>query len=107
MEAIMRRVRPRPAPRIIEHGPLLIDEESREVRLSGRQIDLTRKEFDLLHTLAFRSGVVGRKELMLRVWGDCWSRRTIDTHISSLRGKLGSSNWIITVRGVGYRLGQG
>ena len=43
---------------------------------------------------------------MRQVWGDSWSRRTIDTHVSSLRAKLGSSGWIITVRGVGYRMGH-
>jgi len=108
MEAIMRRARPRPTRRVIEHGPLSIDAESREVRLAGRRIDMTRKEFDLLRALASRSGVVlARDDLMGQVWGDSWSRRTIDTHISSLRNKLGSSDWIVTVRGVGFRLGQG
>ncbi|CAO0836721.1 DNA-binding response regulator OS=Streptomyces microflavus OX=1919 GN=Smic_37060 PE=4 SV=1 [Streptomyces microflavus] len=48
-----------------------------------------------------------RKELMARVWGSNWGHtsRTIDTHVSSLRAKLGSSGWILTVRGVGYRMG--
>jgi DNA-binding response OmpR family regulator len=72
-------------------------------------VDLTRKEFDLLHLLASQPGtVMPRRQLMAQVWDDTWSHRgrTIDTHVSSLRGKLGSSSWIITVRGVGFRLGH-
>ncbi|MDX6353780.1 MAG: hypothetical protein QOF98_683 [Streptomyces sp.] len=108
MDAIMRRVRPRPLSHVIEHGQLNIDEGLREVHLAGRRIDVTRKEFDLLHALASRSGrVLGRDALMREVWGDSWSRRTIDTHVSSLRNKLGSSDWIVTVRGVGFRFGRG
>ncbi|MBT2443402.1 response regulator transcription factor [Streptomyces sp. ISL-36] len=110
IEAVMRRARPRQAiTRIIDHGPLRIDATTREATLDGRQVDLTRKEFDLLHLLASQPGaVISRRQLMTQVWDDTWSHRgrTIDTHVSSLRGKLGSSNWIITVRGVGFRLGH-
>ncbi|MFF9853840.1 response regulator transcription factor [Streptomyces litmocidini] len=110
MEAVMRRAqRPqRPASKVISHGPLRVDACSREVTLGGRTIDLTRKEFDLLYLLASRPDtVIPRKRLMQEVWGDSWSRRTVDTHVSSLRNKLGASGWIITVRGVGFRLGDG
>ncbi|WP_048460848.1 winged helix-turn-helix domain-containing protein, partial [Streptomyces sp. HNS054] len=82
---------------------------TREVRLSDQLVDVTSKEFELLYVLAANSEtVVSRKELMAKVWGSNWSRasRTIDTHVSSLRTKLGSSGWIITVRGVGYRMGH-
>ncbi|QLE75548.1 response regulator transcription factor [Streptomyces rectiverticillatus] len=111
IEAVMRRARPaaRPAAEVITSGPLTIDPDLREVRLGGRRIDVTRKEFDLLHLLASRpEKVVSRKQLMTQVWDDRWSRpgRTIDTHVSSLRGKLGSAGWIITVRGVGFRFGH-
>lgn len=107
MEAVMRRVHSQPAAsRVITHGPLSIDANKREIRLNGRQIDVTRKEFDLLYLLASHPQVViPRKRLMHQVWGDSWSRRTVDTHVSSVRNKLGSSGWIITVRGVGFRLG--
>ncbi|MFG3349264.1 response regulator transcription factor [Streptomyces sp. NPDC048018] len=107
--AVMRRVRPSPTARTIEHGPLRIDADTRRVTLHGRPVDLTRKEFDLLHMLAIQPGaVVSRRQLMTQVWDDAWSHkgRTIDTHVSSLRGKLGSSHWIVTVRGVGFRLGN-
>ncbi|MGK5544544.1 response regulator transcription factor [Streptomyces sp. URMC 127] len=110
MEAVMRRARPgrdRSAS-VITAGPLTIDAGTREIRLGGRRIEVTRKEFDLLHLLASQpKKVVSRKELMTQVWDDTCSRpgRTIDTHVSGLRGKLGSADWIITVRGVGFRFG--
>ncbi|WP_433260128.1 response regulator transcription factor [Actinosynnema sp. CS-041913] len=108
MEAVMRRTRPQAkAADAIVHGPLRIDATSREVVVDGRVVELTRKEFQLLHLLASQAGsVIPRKQIMAQIWGDVWSRRTLDTHISSLRGKLGSSDWIITVRGVGFRIGQ-
>ncbi|MEU6055329.1 response regulator transcription factor [Streptomyces xanthochromogenes] len=108
MDAVMRRSRSQsPAPQAIAHGRLLIDAGTREVHLDSRRIEVTRKEFDLLYHLATHPDtVVSRKELMQRVWGDTWSRRTVDTHVSSLRSKLGASGWIITVRGVGFRFGH-
>ncbi|MEO3975082.1 response regulator transcription factor [Streptomyces sp. CAU 1734] len=108
MEAVMRRVRPpRPAATAITCGPLRIDAGTREVTLDGRQVETTRKEFDMLHLLASHPDtVIPRKLLMQQVWGDSWSRRTVDTHVSTLRNKIGA-HWIITVRGVGFRFGQG
>ncbi|MEU7553017.1 response regulator transcription factor [Streptomyces sp. NPDC044571] len=111
IEAVLRRAHPQPEPtRIISLDPLHIDVGTREARLHGEPVNLTGKEFDLLHTLAANpDGVVSRRELMARVWDTSWahSSRTIDTHVSSLRAKLGASRWIITVRGVGYRMGRG
>ncbi|MER0446348.1 response regulator transcription factor [Streptomyces sp. Edi4] len=110
MEAVMRRVRPQQIlEQVITHGPLRIDAGTREVLLDGQPVEMTRKEFDLLHLLACQpETVISRKQVMTQVWDDSWSRpgRTIDTHVSSLRNKLGSSTWIITVRGVGFRLGH-
>lgn len=111
MESVMRRAQPQP-PTLeeIDHGPLHIDPHSRQVRVRDQVVDVTRKEFDLLLLLALRPGtVVSRKELMEEVWQDDWavSNRTIDTHVSSLRNKLGDKSLIVTVRGVGYRLGYG
>ncbi|MBB1254617.1 response regulator transcription factor [Streptomyces alkaliterrae] len=109
VEAVMRRARPQASPpSVINHGPLLIDTASREVTLEGRRIPMTRKEFDLLCLLAANPDtVIPRKRLMQQIWGDSWSRRTVDTHVSTLRNKLGASSWVITVRGVGFRLGHG
>ncbi|MGY0067156.1 response regulator transcription factor [Streptomyces sp. QTS137] len=109
IEAVLRRAQPRQAlPAAISLHHLHIDPRLREVRLHNRLVGVTSKEFELLYTLAATpETVVTRKELMSRVWGSNWGHtsRTIDTHVSSLRAKLGSSGWIITVRGVGYRMG--
>ncbi|MER5950521.1 response regulator transcription factor [Streptomyces sp. NPDC001904] len=117
IEALARRPGSRPAVQPPEGpmtlGPLHIDTGAREVRVAGASVVLTRKEFDLLHCLALHPGsVVARRHLMREVWtGDegAGSRtsRTLDTHVSSLRGKLGHSEWIRTVRGVGFQLALG
>ncbi|MFE9635291.1 response regulator transcription factor [Streptomyces sp. NPDC006463] len=111
IEAVLRRSGPRPEPtRSISLDPLHIDVGTREARLHGEPVNLTGKEFELLHVLAANpESVISRRELMARVWDTNWadSSRTIDTHVSSLRAKLGASRWIITVRGVGYRMGRG
>ncbi|GAA2246467.1 MULTISPECIES: response regulator transcription factor [Kitasatospora] len=111
MEAVMRRVRPRPAvARPISLGALRIAPGCREVSVHGRPVELTRKEYDLLHLLASQpDAVVSRVQIERQVWGNAEvSRsRTIDTHVNSLRNKLGSGTWIVTVRGVGFRFGHG
>ncbi|MEU6083150.1 response regulator transcription factor [Streptomyces sp. NPDC047108] len=97
----------------LEFGPLVIDFPRREARLGGHRLTLTRKEFDLLHRLAAEpERIFQRHELMCDVWDypadnriSAQASRTIDTHVSSLRGKLGNSEWITTIRGVGFRFG--
>ncbi|GLW70089.1 DNA-binding response regulator [Kitasatospora phosalacinea] len=109
MDAVLRRTHPHPSPRsVLTHGPLRIDPGARLTTLHGTRIDLTRKEFDLLHLLATHPGtVLPRPQIMARVWSDTWSPRgrTVDTHVSTLRAKLGPT-WIITIRGIGFRLGH-
>ena len=117
VDAVTRRTRGRaggPARRgTVSLNGLCIDPDTRDVRVHGRPVGLTRKEFDLLYHLATHEGsVLSREQLMAEVWGDSTTHarnsrgsRTIDTHISSLRGKLGSE-WIHTVRGVGFRIGR-
>ena len=90
---------------------LEVDEDSREVRVDGAVVDLTRTEFDLLAALASRPGRVLQRETLLReVWQTDWegSVRLVEAHMSNLRRKLQaaglSSPSIRTVRGVGYRL---
>lgn len=87
-------------------GDLTLDLDGREVRVAGREIALTRTEFDLLATLAARPKVVfTRRQLIDAAWGDNWvgDERLVDVHIGHLRRKLGS-RYIRTVRGVGYRM---
>jgi DNA-binding response OmpR family regulator len=90
---------------------LEVDEESREVRVDGAVVDLTRTEFDLLAVLASRPGRVLQRETLLReVWQTDWegNLRLVEAHMSNLRRKLVAAGLnspeIRTVRGVGYRL---
>ena len=108
IEAIMRRAQSNAgrAANVITCGPLEINCVSHQVSLDGEPVHLTLKEFSLLSALASQPGcVLSRRELMERVWNDSWGQasRTLDTHVNSLRSKLGGSHWIATVRGVGYR----
>jgi DNA-binding response OmpR family regulator len=85
---------------------LTLDLARRTVELDGRRIELTYVEFELLRTLAAKAGrVYSRQALLQGLWGDSAYRepRTIDVHVRHLREKLGDSELIQTVRGVGYR----
>ncbi|MEA2493133.1 MAG: two-component system, OmpR family, response regulator RegX3, partial [Thermoleophilaceae bacterium] len=91
-------------------GDLDIDSEARRVKVADKEIDLSRKEFDLLAVLAEASGrVLTRDHLMARVWDENWfgPTKTLDVHIGTLRRKLGDDpsepRYIHTVRGVGFR----
>lgn len=87
-------------------GPLHIDQRSRHVEFSGRPIDLTPKEYDLLVFLASDPGAVrSREQIIHHVWDENWwgSTKTLDVHVASLRKKL-NMDLIETVRSVGYRL---
>ncbi|WP_308286581.1 response regulator transcription factor [Streptomyces griseorubiginosus] len=108
IEAIMRRAGaarpPETAP--VPDLPVTTDAAARVARVGERELSLTEKEFDLLHLLVSRPGtVVSREEIMAKVWGAPWNSRsrTVDTHVGSLRKKLGHDEWIATVRGVGFR----
>ena len=93
-------------------GELTVDPAAREVHLQGRPVELTRLEFDLLEALSERPRVVlSRRQLLERVWGPDWygDDHLVDVHIANLRRKLGDDprapRYIVTVRGVGYRMG--
>jgi two-component system, OmpR family, response regulator RegX3 len=95
----------------VQIGELEVDPAARRATLAGRDLDLRRKEFDLLAYLAAQAGrVVPRDELMARVWDENWfgSTKTLDVHVGWLRRKLGDDptrpRFIETVRGVGFRL---
>jgi two-component system response regulator RegX3 len=88
-------------------GALALDQRQRRAFLGHDELRLTRKEFDLLTVLLEDPGAAFTRETLLRrVWDDNWfgSTRTVDTHVSQLRAKLGDGRWIETVRGVGFRL---
>jgi DNA-binding response OmpR family regulator len=97
-----------PARTVSVVGSLAVDRRARRVQLSGREIPLTPKEFDVLALLAEDPGAVFRRETIIDdVWDTNWygSTRTLDVHVAALRRKLDDPAWIETVRGVGFRLG--
>jgi two-component system response regulator RegX3 len=91
-------------------GELEIDAAARRATLAGRELELSRKEFDLLVALASAAGrVLTRDHLMTTVWDENWfgPTKTLDVHVGTLRRKLGDDparpRFIHTVRGVGFR----
>jgi DNA-binding response OmpR family regulator len=98
-------------PELIEYGDLVLNLETYQAAMSGRPLDLTYMEYELLKFLASHPGKVFTRETLLsRVWGYEYygGARTVDVHIRRLRAKLGEehANLIQTVRSVGYRFGQ-
>lgn len=91
----------------VQTSGLTIDEQSYAAKLHGRALDLTYKEFQLLHFLATHPArVFTREQLLSEVWGYDYfgGTRTVDVHVRRLRAKLGDQEHIIgTVRNVGYR----
>jgi DNA-binding response OmpR family regulator len=113
VRAVLRRGASAPADPTITVGELIIDPSARSVRLGEKSIDLTPREFDLLHHLAGKAGqVVTKRELLTEVWQIPYggADKTVDVHLSWLRRKLGESatepHYLHTVRGVGVRLGE-
>jgi len=112
IRAVLRRGRAaRPDGTQLRIHELRLDPDARRVWVAEQELDLTRKEFDLLARLAEDLGrVVTREALMSDVWDTNWfgSTKTLDVHMASLRRKLGDDpaapTYIHTVRGVGFRL---
>jgi two-component system response regulator RegX3 len=101
-------------PDIAKFGELSIDFTRREVRLSGKIVPLPLKEYELLAVMARKPGkVFERDELLQRIWGDDFygDEKTLDVHIRRLRAKVepnpASPVYIVTVRGVGYKVHSG
>jgi DNA-binding response OmpR family regulator len=123
IRAMLRRPRDTAAPHTAAVGTeaqprvlagLSIDIDRREVLLDGEPVTLTRTEFDVLAELSSRPGVVfSRRQLLEAVWSDTWfgDEHLVDVHVGNLRRKLGDTpgdaRHVITVRGVGYRMGSG
>ena len=91
---------------VLSSGPVELDVRSRHCRCNGTDVELTRREFDLLTALLRYPGRIHtRPQLLQLVWDtEHISTKTVDVHIASLRAKLGTAISIATLRGVGYRL---
>ncbi len=92
----------------LRHGQLVINAGRREVKVGDDEIQLAPKEFDLLWELLDHRGLVlTRDQLLERVWGYTFAgdTRTVDVHVRQLRRKLGDASPIVTVWGVGYKVG--
>jgi DNA-binding response OmpR family regulator len=109
IRAVLRRAAPGETPaRQLRAGPFFMDLDGHILRVSEREVELTRKEYDLLALLIQNRGRVCTRDLLLdRVWGLDYpgETRTVDVHIRKLRQKLGppGEQFIETVIGVGYR----
>src|SRR5262245_50073592 len=112
IRAVLRRTAgPGEEDPVIEVGGLRVDRRSRQASLDGAGLDLTPREFDLLHYLAARAGiVVTKQELLVEVWQLPYggADKSVDVHLSWLRRQLGESaeepRYLHTVRRVGVRL---
>ncbi len=118
IKAVLRRVQRPPAvpaePQQLAVGDLAIDPATHQVTIGSRTVALTRREFDLLYTLALEPGhVLSAEELLARVWGAEYrgEPQVVYVHIRWLREKLEEDphrpQRILTVRGVGYKLERG
>ena len=109
VRAVLNRTMPRPteAADTMTFGELTIDTASHTVRVSGEEVALTPKEFDLLVFLASNKGIaLSREKILQKVWNyDYFGEdRTVDTHVKMLRGHLGKCRgYIATVWGIGYK----
>jgi DNA-binding response OmpR family regulator len=110
IRAVLRRVG-EPAAEVLRVGGLRVDPRARTATLDGAALDLTPREFDVLHYLAARAGeVVTKRELLTEVWRLPYggADKTVDVHLSWLRRKLGETaaepRYLHTVRGVGVKL---
>ena len=114
IRAVLRRVGAAPREtgdgETIEIGEVRLDPGRREVELAGEPVELSRKEFELLHRLMQDAGsVVTRERLIEDVWDMNWfgSTKTLDVHVSALRRKLSDDpsrpRYLHTLRGVGFR----
>ncbi|WP_338675331.1 response regulator transcription factor [Streptomyces sp. SCSIO 30461] len=119
VKAMLRRPRAsqagaKHAPPVRRFGELTIDPEAREVTVADRRVELTRLEFDLLEALSARPRMAfSRRQLIEQVWAKGWGgdEHVVDVHIAHLRRKLkdapSAPRYVMTVRGVGYRMGPG
>lgn len=111
VRAVLRRGTPDQPDAAVVVGELRVDPRGRRASLAGVELELTPREFDLLHHLTVRAGqVVTKRELLTEVWQVPYggADKTVDVHLSWLRRKLGETaqepRYLHTIRGVGVRL---
>ncbi|SDL12394.1 DNA-binding response regulator, OmpR family, contains REC and winged-helix (wHTH) domain [Tessaracoccus oleiagri] len=109
-----RRTQPATAQAAREFGQLRIDAGGRDAWLGDEPVVLTRTEFDILDVLSARPNLaLSRRQIIDEVWGPGWvgDEHVVDVHVANLRKKLddppAEPRYVLTVRGVGYRMGQG
>ena len=111
IKAVLRRYSDNTEKKELQAGNIIVDVGKHKVYVNGNEISLTFKEFEMLCMLIESKGLVlSRNKLLESIWGYDFDgeTRTIDVHVRSLRQKLGNSGNIIeTVRGIGYRIGEG
>ncbi|QBE99767.1 winged helix-turn-helix domain-containing protein [Blautia producta] len=111
VRAVLRRSKRQTQDKILRCEKLSVNVDRHEVIDGQRRVELTLKEFEMLRYLMENQGIVlSRDRLLERIWGYDFDgeTRTVDVHIRTLRQKLGDSgNLIETIRGVGYRIGDG
>ena len=109
VKAVLRRSGKDDRTEVIRTGEIEMNQKEHAVRVSGRIINLTLKEYELLHLFMLNPGqAFTRENLLASVWGAEYAgeTRTVDVHIGTLRTKLGEcGEYVETVRGVGYRMG--
>ena len=107
IKAILRRSEHTSEDEVLAARDIVLRRDSRDVTVSGSEIELTGKEFDLLACFLEHPGIVlSRERLLDLVWGMTYpgGTRTVDVHVAQLRRKLGDPETIRTVRGAGYKL---
>jgi DNA-binding response OmpR family regulator len=106
VKAVLRRAQGPRAQDAVSLGSVTLERSGRVVRVDGREVELTQREFDLLEYLMRHAGQVISKDTLLEsVWGFLapGETRTVEVHVAQLRKKLGEPGLIRTVRGVGYK----
>lgn len=106
VESILNRTKPKEKD-VKEYGGIVIDSDGRTVKIDGKQIDLSLREYELLKYLIDNNGIaLSRDKILNNVWNYDYygDSRTIDSHIKKIRHKLGKKGkYIETIRGVGYK----
>ena len=112
VQSVLRRTEGQPETlKVLKMGEITLDRAHHEVKIGGQKVMLTATEFKLLALLIERKGrIQSRDQLLQDVWGyeNAIDTRTVDTHITRLREKLGTAAaGIETIRGFGYRMAEG